>query len=82
MKTPSGAIPTRFRKDRTVATADAEIQTLSTVSLHRMKPKPSLAEQREIQRQPLANFADAANVKTTPGICFLIGAIVIPDDFD
>jgi hypothetical protein len=47
-----------------------------------MKPKNSLAQQREVQRQPLANFADAADVETTSRICFLIGVIVLLDDFN
>jgi hypothetical protein len=47
-----------------------------------MKLKPSLAEQWEIQRQPLANFTDAADMETTPRICFLIRVIAAPDDLD
>jgi hypothetical protein len=47
-----------------------------------MKLKPSLAEQRKIQRQPLANFADAADVETTRRIGFLTGVIAVSDNFD
>jgi hypothetical protein len=47
-----------------------------------MKLKTPLAEQREIPRQPLANFTDAADVETTQRLGFLIGTVAVPDDFD
>ena len=47
-----------------------------------MKPKNPLAEQGEIPHQPLVNFADAADVETTPRVGFLMGTIAAPDDFD